>query len=82
MEPVILKNSLYEALFLPEKGMNLTSLKYKNIEVIEQSTKTLFEERYAGLGSLIGPHFHMRPSSRIPPIKDESPFPHIAKIKG
>jgi hypothetical protein len=70
-----------QATFLPEKGMNLISLKKDDLEVIDQSTRNLFEERYAGLGALIGPHFHHRRAELIPPIKDEKLFPHIARVK-
>lgn len=83
---VVLKNQsaegiLLEATFLPEKGMNMISFKKGNIEVIDHSTLHLFEERFAGLGALIGPHFHRRPSQILPEIKDESLFPHIARVK-
>src|SRR5262249_36353923 len=86
MEPIVLKNKSskgepLEATFLLDKGMNMVSYKKGNTEVIDQSTRTLFEERYAGLGALIGPHFHHRNPAVIPPIKDESLFPHIARIK-
>lgn len=70
-----------EATFLPEKGMNLISYKRGDIEVIDQSTWNLFEERFAGLGALIGPHFHHRNPNTLPVIKDESLFPHIARVK-
>lgn len=70
-----------QATFLPEKGMNLVSYKKGNIEVIDQSTLPLFEERFAGLGALIGPHFHRRKTETLPKIADESLFPHIARIK-
>lgn len=69
-----------QATFLPEKGMNLISLKKGNIEVIDQTTWNLFEERYAGLGALIGPHFHHRRAEVIAKIKDEHLFPHIARV--
>lgn len=83
---IILKNKnafgkQYEARFLPEKGMNLISFKLDGNEVIDQSTRNLFEERYAGLGALIGPHFHHRKPGNIPAVKDESLFPHIARVK-
>lgn len=86
MEPIVLKNQTekgesLEATFLPDKGMNLISYKKGSLEVIDQSTRNLFEERYAGLGALIGPHFHHRNPAIIPPIKDESKFPHIARLK-
>lgn len=61
--------------------MNLISFKKGSTEVIAQSTWPLFEERYAGLGSLIGPHFHRRRPESIPKIPDESLFPHIARVR-
>lgn len=70
-----------QATFLPEKGMNLVSYKKGDLEVIDQSTQNLFEERYAGLGALIGPHFHRRRAEILPQIKDEHLFPHIARVK-
>jgi hypothetical protein len=86
MNTVVLKNQTpqgdaLEAIFLPEKGMNMVSFKRGSVEVIDQSTLALFEERYAGLGALIGPHFHHRNPAILPVIKDESLFPHIAKVK-
>jgi len=69
------------ACFLPQKGMNFISYKKEELEVIDQSTKPLFEERYAGLGAMIGPHFHHRNPKVIPPVKNEALFPHIAKVK-
>lgn len=70
-----------QAVFLPEKGMNLISFKKGDLEIIDQTTKNLFDERFAGLGALIGPHFHHRKSETIPLIKDEILFPHIARVK-
>ncbi|MCP5506023.1 MAG: hypothetical protein H7A38_03980 [Chlamydiales bacterium] len=67
------------ATFLPEGGMNLVSYKLGEIEVIAQTTRPLYEERKAGLGALIGPHFHER--QEVPGGYDESLFPHIAKGK-
>ncbi|MBS0627538.1 MAG: hypothetical protein JSS09_04935 [Verrucomicrobia bacterium] len=61
--------------------MNLMRLQVGAIDVIDQNTIPLFEERFAGLGSLIGPHFHHRPLNQIPPVPFESSFPHIAKLK-
>lgn len=72
---------LLQATFLPDRGMNLVSYKRGEIEVIEQSTRNLFDERFAGLGALIGPHFHRRKTETLPKIADESLFPHIARIK-
>lgn len=74
-------NEILQATFLPDQGMNLISFKKGDIEVIDQSTVPLFEERFAGLGALIGPHFHRRKASVLPKIRDESLFPHIARVK-
>jgi hypothetical protein len=86
MDPITLKSQtpqgdLLEAIFLPAQGMNMISYKKGGIQVIDQSTRPLFEERFAGLGALIGPHFHHRNPAIIPPIKDESLFPHIGRVK-
>ncbi|MBA3956927.1 MAG: hypothetical protein H0X51_00830 [Parachlamydiaceae bacterium] len=70
-----------QASFLPESGMNMISYKKDNVEIIDPTTRSLFEERYAGLGALIGPHFHRRRPETLPRIKDESIFPHIARVK-
>jgi len=67
------------ATFLPEGGMNLISYRHGDIEVIDQNTNGLYTERKAGLGALIGPHFHER--KIISGGFDESLFPHIAKGK-
>lgn len=68
-----------KAVFYPSKGMNLISFQKEGIEAIDQKTKPLFEEKYAGLGAMIGPHFHHR--TNIAAVKDESLFPHIARVK-
>lgn len=86
MSEVKLKNTnangdKLEATFLPDKGMNLISYKLNDIEVIDQSTRVLFEERFAGLGAFIGPHFHRRKPEILPHLPDESLFPHIARVK-
>ena len=86
MDPIVLTSTSesgqpLEATFLPDQGMNMVSFKKGNLEVIDQSTKALFEERYAGLGALIGPHFHHRRTEILPKITDESLFPHIARVK-
>ena len=70
----------YSAVFMPGRGMNFISLKKGGIEAVDQTTKELFESRYAGLGAMIGPHFHHR--KVIPPIEDKARFPHIANVKG
>lgn len=78
-----LKGHLLQATFLPKKGMNLISFKCDDVEVIDQSTRHLFDERSAGLGPLIGPHFHERSSDMIPFLTEEQEqlFPHIARMK-
>lgn len=86
MERVTLKTKTeqgnpLEAVFLPEMGMNMISFKSGTTEVIDQSTQSLFDERFAGLGALIGPHFHRRKPETLPKITDESLFPHIARVK-
>lgn len=70
---------ILEAVFAPSHGMNLLHFKRGSRDVIDQSTKQQFEERFAGHGALIGPHFHRR--KVVPAIKDESLFPHIAFCK-
>lgn len=82
-ETVALKNQtpngeVLVATFAPQKGMNFLSYQKGSVEVIDQSTRPLFETRCAGLGALIGPHFHHRPDNVIPPIRDPSLFPHLA----
>lgn len=84
MKEIILKHvsddgGLLQATFLPENGMNLKSFKKDSIEVIDQSTKGLFDDHMAGLGALIGPHFYHRKD--IPLVPDETIFPHISRIK-
>lgn len=84
--PITLKNRTekgeeLEVTYLPEKGMNMISFKKGDLEVIDQSTKALFEERFAGLGALIGPHFHRKKAEIVPKVKDEALFPHIARVK-
>lgn len=72
---------LLEATFAPEAGMNMHSYRKGDCEIIDQSTKQLFDERYAGMGALIGPHFHRRNPSIVRPVKEEALFPHIARVK-
>lgn len=80
-EAIILKAADYEVTFLPQKGMNLCSFKRGSLEVIDQSTQKEFENRFSGLGALIGPHFHRR-NKNIPAIDfDTSLFPHVAYCK-
>lgn len=86
MNKVILKSQTaqgtpLEATFLPDQGMNMASFKWGSLELIDPSTQSLFDERFAGLGALIGPHFHRRRTETLPKIADESLFPHIARVK-
>jgi hypothetical protein len=76
-----LRRGSYTASFLPENGMNLASFTHNDVEVIDQTTQNLFDERCAGLGALIGPHFHRRNPATLPQLADESAFPHIARIR-
>jgi hypothetical protein len=81
MDNIVLQNSEMQAEFSPDRGMNLLRLAVGNLELIDQNTKPLFVERFAGLGSLIGPHFHHRPKDEIPPVVSEELFPHIARVR-
>lgn len=72
------EGELLSATFCPSAGMNFISYKKGNLEVIDQSTRPLFEERYAGLGAMIGPHFHHR--KEIPTVANPALFPHIEKV--
>lgn len=71
--------TLLRAIFLPEQGMNLISLRFGDIELIDQSTKKLFNERLSGLGPLIGPHFYHR--KHPAPVIDDTLFSHIAALR-
>ncbi len=55
-----LTSGAYTATFDPEHGMNMLSFRRGDTEAIQQTTRPLFDERRAGLGALIGPHFHHR----------------------
>lgn len=78
-EALLLSKNDLKASFIPAKGMNMVRFSKKNLSIIDPATAPLFEERFAGLGPLIGPHFHHR--QEIPPVKNESLFPHIARVK-
>ena len=79
MDKVVLKNQKAKAVFAPLQGMNLLAFTKNNTDIIDPKTKPLFDERFAGLGSLIGPHFYHR--EYVPPIPSEHLFPHIARVK-
>lgn len=86
METITLENQTLdgvrlEAIFLPTKGMTLSSYKRGDVEIIDQSTSASFSERSAGLGVLIGPHFHRRRKETVPKVPNEELFPHIARVK-
>lgn len=86
MQEVTLTHTLssggeYRATFCPEGGMNLQSFQRNGLEVIDSHTRPLFDERSAGLGALIGPHFHRRQTAILPKIENENRFPHIARVK-
>lgn len=80
-DTLILSTNDLVATFAPGRGMNLMSYKKGDREVIDQATRPLFEERFAGLGALIGPHFHRRLPAVQPKIADESLFPHIQRVR-
>lgn len=71
------QGDLLQAIFYPSKGMNLISYKKGEIEVIDPSTNVLFDQRCAGLGALIGPHFHHRKQPHLLPHFDALIFPHL-----
>jgi len=86
MQPIILNSQTangvaLQATFLPEMGMNMISYKMGDIEVIDQSTRDQFEKRYAGLGPLIGPHFHTKRQLTNNAHVTAQLFPHILNIK-
>lgn len=73
---------MLRAVFNVFKGLNLMSYRQNGLEVIDQSTRNQFEERCAGLGAIIGPHFHHQKDELLPKkMPDESLFPHIKIIK-
>ncbi len=73
--------TLLSVTYLPERGMNMTSYKKGDTEVIDQSTRPLFEERSAGLGAMIGPHFHRRRYEILPAVLRDSSSPFFDKEK-
>lgn len=72
--------TLLQATFAPMRGMNLVSLKKGDVELIQQSTYPLFEERFAGLGALIGPHFYQRAEIKTFPSLPLDLFPHFPSM--
>ncbi len=72
---------LLQATFNPAVGMNMISYCKGDVQVIDQKTAPLFNERMAGLGALIGPHFHHRKEEDIPKLDLEPIFPFIKALK-
>ena len=68
---------LLKAIFNPDVGMNLMSYSLDEIEVMDQKTLPSFEERMAGMGALIGPHFHHRKDQDIPKLDLKNLFSFI-----
>ena len=75
------ENQKLSAVFDPERGMALLSMKKGELEVIDQTTTQEFDQKRSGLGPLIGPHFHTHTKYEIPSFIDESLFPHIAFMR-
>lgn len=73
---------LYKATFLPENGMTLCSFKKGDVEVIDQTTWHMFEEKCSGLGQYIGPHFYHRKPEEVTQVPDPSLFPHLNGSQG
>ena len=81
LESIAVDGQLLQATFTPSIGMNLISFKKGAREVIDQSTTSLFQDHFAGLGALIGPHFHRRKPDQISALPFEERFSHIARVK-
>lgn len=75
------EGKLLQAQFHTLKGMNMLSYKKDNLEVIDQTTMDQFTERFAGLGAIIGPHFHRQRDDLIPSSFPKEVFPHIQTIE-
>lgn len=83
---ILLKNTSFDgenltATFLPDLGLNLISYQKGKVEMIDPNTKEEFENRFSGLGPIIGPHFHHQKDSWVAKGFDESLFPHIERIR-
>lgn len=85
MEKIVLQNEtakkeLLSATFLPKLGLNLASYKKNSMEVVDQTTKEAFFERFSGLGPIIGPHFfRMEENKIVHPLRKDL-FPHIDRV--
>lgn len=85
MKEICLKNTttnqeIFSATFFPELGMNLAHLKKGDLDVIDQSSKKAFLQRFSGLGPLIGPHFfRMEEDLVVKPLRTDL-FPHIQEV--
>jgi hypothetical protein len=81
LESQTVDGTLVSATFCTDKGMNLVSLKFGPHELMDQTTSILFNQRAAGLGALIGPHFHHRKDKDIIIPKDPFLFPHLELLR-
>ncbi len=81
VDTIVLKHGPYEATFLPNSGMNLASFRKGDLEIIDQSTRSDFEQTGAGLGCLIGPHYGDRKSEVIPQVPNLELFPQVASMQ-
>jgi len=73
--------SFLQAVFLPERGLNLVSYTKGKLEAIDPNTRSAFEATFSGLGPLIGPHFYRQKKEWIARNFDESFFPHIVEMR-
>ncbi|MCH9632795.1 MAG: hypothetical protein S4CHLAM6_11370 [Chlamydiae bacterium] len=69
-----------KAVFNPQVGMNLMSYSLGSVEVMDQNTMPAFKERMAGMGALIGPHFHHRKDKDIPSLSIDDLFSFIPSL--
>lgn len=76
IEGTALNGTKLQATYATKQGMNLVSFLWGDQELIDQETMNLFHERQAGLGALIGPHFHRRNPKILPKVAPDL-FPHI-----
>lgn len=83
LSSVLSSGEKIEAQYAPEGGMNLLRLCREGKEFIDPATKPLYEERFAGLGALIGPHFHHRKNEEIPSLDLSGPkYLEVCRAKG
>ncbi len=86
MDTLVLRNeaqdgTILEAIFAPERGMNLLSFKKGNTEFLDQTTAHQFKKTRSGLGALIGPHYGNRHPGILPKLSETTPWwSHIDKL--